>query len=176
MSLPNPGMSFTPFDPLTAAEANDIVENVEALADGTGLNDGAVAPDKLALGATDNTVATSQGTSSTTYTDLATTGPAVTVTVPASGKVLVTLGAEITQGGVGTGRATYAISGATTQAAADATMPSIRNGNAGSIHSGGTKLVTGLTPGSTTFTLKYRTGTSGTCTYANRYISVIPVA
>ena len=33
MPLPNPGMSFTPLDPLPAADLNDIVENVEALAD-----------------------------------------------------------------------------------------------------------------------------------------------
>lgn len=47
MALPNPGMVFTPFDPLPASDLNDIVENVEALADGTGLDDGAVIPDKL---------------------------------------------------------------------------------------------------------------------------------
>lgn len=35
MALPNPGMSFTPFDPLPAASLNDLVENIEALADGT---------------------------------------------------------------------------------------------------------------------------------------------
>src|SRR5687767_8010800 len=35
MPLPNPGMSFTPFDPLPASDLNDIVENIEALADGS---------------------------------------------------------------------------------------------------------------------------------------------
>ena len=35
MALPNPSMSFTPFDILTAAEMNDLVENIEALAAGT---------------------------------------------------------------------------------------------------------------------------------------------
>lgn len=33
MPLPNPGMSFTPLDPLPASDLNDIVENVEALQD-----------------------------------------------------------------------------------------------------------------------------------------------
>lgn len=33
MSLPNVGMSFTPFDPLPASDLNDLVENIEALAD-----------------------------------------------------------------------------------------------------------------------------------------------
>jgi hypothetical protein len=32
-TLPNPGMSFTPFDPLPAADLNNIVENIEAIAD-----------------------------------------------------------------------------------------------------------------------------------------------
>lgn len=41
-NLPNPGMSFTPFDILTAAEMNDLVENIESLADGTGIGDGSV--------------------------------------------------------------------------------------------------------------------------------------
>lgn len=31
-TLPNPGMSFTPFDPLPAADLNDMVENIEAIA------------------------------------------------------------------------------------------------------------------------------------------------
>lgn len=50
MSLPNPSMDFTPFDPLTAAEMDDIVENVEALATGTGLDGDAVADSKLVYG------------------------------------------------------------------------------------------------------------------------------
>lgn len=33
MPLPNPGMSFTPFDPLPASDLNDIVENIEGLQD-----------------------------------------------------------------------------------------------------------------------------------------------
>lgn len=33
MPLPNPSMNFTPFDPLSAAELNDFVENIEALQD-----------------------------------------------------------------------------------------------------------------------------------------------
>ena len=33
MPLPNPGMTFTPFDPLPASDLNDIVENIAALQD-----------------------------------------------------------------------------------------------------------------------------------------------
>lgn len=36
-ALPNPGMSFTPFDPLPASDLNDIVENIESLHDGSGV-------------------------------------------------------------------------------------------------------------------------------------------
>lgn len=35
MPLPNPGMTFTPFDVLPASDLNDIVENIEALQDGS---------------------------------------------------------------------------------------------------------------------------------------------
>ena len=60
MSLPNPGMSFTPLDPLPASDLNDIVENVEALQDWSAydadslpcslLEDSAVTPEKLLTG------------------------------------------------------------------------------------------------------------------------------
>lgn len=42
MSLPNQDLEFIPYDPLSAGQLNDIVENVESLADGTGFNDDAV--------------------------------------------------------------------------------------------------------------------------------------
>lgn len=42
MALPNPGMDFVPFDVLTAEELDDIVENIESLADGTGFDTGAI--------------------------------------------------------------------------------------------------------------------------------------
>lgn len=50
MSLPNPGMTFDPFDPLPASQLNDVVENIEALANGTGLDDDAVTASKIVFG------------------------------------------------------------------------------------------------------------------------------
>lgn len=50
MPLPNTGMSFTPFDPLAASELNDLVENIEALAAGTGLNNASVPSTALVEG------------------------------------------------------------------------------------------------------------------------------
>lgn len=42
MPLPNPGMNFDPLTPLPAESLNNMVENIEALADGTGLNNGVI--------------------------------------------------------------------------------------------------------------------------------------
>lgn len=41
-NLPNPTMSFSPFAILTAEEMNDLVENIESLATGTGQGDGSI--------------------------------------------------------------------------------------------------------------------------------------
>lgn len=41
-NLPNPGMVFSPFDILTAEEMNDLVANIESLATGSGIGDGAL--------------------------------------------------------------------------------------------------------------------------------------
>lgn len=41
-NLPNPAMAFTPFDILTAEEMNNLVENIESLATGTGIGDNSV--------------------------------------------------------------------------------------------------------------------------------------
>lgn len=47
-NLPNPGMSFSPFAILTAEEQNNLVENIESLATGTGIGDGAIGTSDLA--------------------------------------------------------------------------------------------------------------------------------
>lgn len=51
MSLPNPAMSFSPFAILTSEEMNQIVENIEALSDGSGLADGSITNAKLSASA-----------------------------------------------------------------------------------------------------------------------------
>lgn len=50
-NLPYPGKVYSPFDVLTAEELNEDVANIESLADGSGLGDGAVGADNLALSA-----------------------------------------------------------------------------------------------------------------------------
>jgi hypothetical protein len=117
------------------------------------------------------TVATSQTSSSTAYTDLATVGPAVTVTT--TDTALVSISSLIATGTGGNGAfMAFAISGATTVAANDA--QAISNPTTSGWTFGSTFLITGLTPGSNTFTAKYRVagGTAGT--WVSRSIVVTP--
>src|SRR3990167_2601429 len=84
------------------------------------ITNAAVTADKLGTGAATNSVATSQTTTSSSYTDLATAGPAVTVTVGANGLLLVVISC-ISSNSVGGNRnkMSYALSGANTLAASD---------------------------------------------------------
>jgi hypothetical protein len=121
-----------------------------------------------------NTVATSQTRTSTTYGDLTTSGPAVTATITAAGKALVTVTMFTSTAVSGTVCfMTYAVSGATTVAASD--TKSVSSASTGGTHITATYLVTGLTAGSNVFTAKYRSEVSGdTCTFADRNIIVTP--
>jgi hypothetical protein len=117
------------------------------------------------------TVATSQTTSSTNYTDLATAGPAVTITTGTKALVIVT-----SFSAPGTGALSYvsfAVSGATTIAASDSVAQIVRDDSAtgDSRNSAVTRLST-LTAGSNTFTTKYKTNNL-TATFSDREIIVI---
>ena len=112
------------------------------------------------------TVNTAQGTSSSSYTDLATAGPAVTVTTGTKALVIIT--AELESGSGTTANVSYDVSGATTISATDleasySTVGTIRY----AFHS-----VPTLTAGSNTFTVKYRSE-SGTKNFARRTIFVM---
>jgi len=87
MSLPNPGMVFTAFDPLPAASLNDIVANVEALAAGTGLDINSISASKLSDSAITLGYAQITTTISTTSTSfVAAPGLSKTVTIPDGGR------------------------------------------------------------------------------------------
>lgn len=179
MALPNLAMSFSPFAILTAEEMNDLVENIEALSDGSGLADGAVTPNKLDTGADAAYTANAGTTTSTSYTSTLTSGgtnPAVTVTVGANGLALVSVKAGLANSGAdGTAWVSFAVSGASTVAASDANAVNSRLTTATATQNlGFTLLLTGLTPGSTTFTMQYRTG-SNTGTFSNRHLAVVPL-
>lgn len=178
-NLPNPGMVFNPFDILTAEEMNELVENIEDLATGSGIGDGAldtntykdasVTPNKLGLGQDAAHVATGQSTSSTSFADLATTTDQVTVNIGSKGVALVSIAS--TMFGAPNLCVGFAISGATTVAASEDMSVLINNVTS---RQGATYLVTGLTPGSNTFKMKYKVS-SGTGTFVDRRISVVPL-
>jgi hypothetical protein len=151
----------------------------QALKDGTGLEDGAVTADKLGLGPQIAEVETDQSTSSGSYTDLSTVGPAVTVTVPASGIVLVSWACDIqASNNASGGRVSVQLSGANTVSAVDdyaMTMLNASGANSGRQEASRTHLFTGLTPGSTTFTLKYQRVGTGSANFRRRWITAVPL-
>jgi collagen triple helix repeat protein len=118
-------------------------------------------------------IPTAESTTSITYANLATVGPAVTVDVPASGRVLISVTAGIqTTTGSALGYMSFAMSGTNTSTGSDATALNLLGNNFQKASA--TFVLTGLTPGSTTFTAVYRT-TAGTATFQNRSIWLIPL-
>jgi hypothetical protein len=134
---------------------------------GTGLN--LLAARQVAEAA----VATSQGTSSTTFTNLATVGPAVTVTT--GDRALVILSSVMAHSvGAGICNMGFAVSGATTTTPGSTLvyMAALPNEQ---MTASVAELTLNLTPGSNTFTAKYASsGAAGTATFVNRAITVWP--
>ena len=120
-------------------------------------------------------VSTAESTQSSAYTDLATPGPSTTVTVGASGKVIVTLTSRLwntTNNGVC--HMSFAID---LGAASDLTsLEYASSAIAAALRGGVTYFISGLTPGSHTFTAKYRRQTAATgCSFSDRHITVTPI-
>lgn len=135
----------------TAEEAQDDVD--DALAGG-----GAV-------------VATQEDTASTTYVDLATVGPSVSVTLTEARQVIVLVKAQVLQ--VSTTDDVYmsfAASGATTVAASDASA--VRHNGSGTAEAYASFGVVNCPIGTTTFTAKYRAD-GGSGRFANRSIAAL---
>jgi hypothetical protein len=120
------------------------------------------------------TVGDQEGTSSVTYTDLGTVGPRVTVTVRATGRLLVSVSFGVQSLAAGTfgGSATVALTGANTLSAD--TVANTHHFHARHWHalSGGitqtqqdspaaSTVLEGLSPGETTVTMKYRSINGG---------------
>jgi len=137
-------------------------------------------------------VPASDSSTSATLTDLATFGPQVTINIGPSGKALVILSAELVfeapaLSGISTGGAymAYELTGANTSPAAElrgmhcnVRYNSSQSGGfdtAIGITTGCSRVMmrTGLTPGMTTFTTKYRRDGTGTCTFTNRNLTVM---
>ena len=115
MSLPNPSMAFTAFDILTAVEQNNLVENIEALAAGTGLNAGVITNAKL------STTAGELGGAWTAWTPTLTNLAGGTITYAKYTQVGKTI----------TFRFKYALGGAGVSGAVSLTPPVARNTTAG---------------------------------------------
>ena len=117
-------------------------------------------------------VATSQSTASVSFTDLATSGPAVTVTVGSTGKLLVGLTVTSYNSGANLTYTSFALSGANTLAASDKYSTIVAGASA--FGHAGTWLLTSQTAGSTTVTLKYKAN-AGTGTWQERHVWAIPL-
>lgn len=155
----------------SAAKWNILGSNDASFNDGTGIADGVITPDHLALAPGYSFVATSENTTSTSYTGL-TTPNAVTVTIGANGLALVSYAAA-TSNTSGSGFMAFAVSGATTVAAND-DGNATRNGTTTANSIARTMLVSSLNAGSNTFTLQFKVS-AGTGTWEDRSLTVVPL-
>lgn len=122
-------------------------------------------------------VGTNESTASLSYVDLATVGPTVTVTVPASGSVLIVVSAGLYNSATTANNSiAYSATGANTIGNSEI-LRFTWGGSAGSLATMTTAiaLLTGLTPGSTTFKLQYDVS-AGTGNFFNRVLTVIGLA
>lgn len=166
----------------TTAKWNKLWSNDASFNDGTGIADnailnrhlssGIVTASELDLDPASEVITTDQTTTSTSYTDLATVGPAATITIGANGLALVMFGAGLYTTAAQK-QMSVAVSGATTTAAND--NWAIRKDDATfTVTQSRSYLFTGLAAGSTTFTAKYKTA-SGTGNFFQRWLIAIPL-
>jgi hypothetical protein len=116
-----------------------------------------------------------ESTATTTFVDLATVGPSVTVVTGT--KALITVGAGASNSNLGlASRVAVSITGATTIAANDADSYLQESGNVDDQFQGTwTYITTALNAGTNIFTNKYRTSAGGgTSTFSRRLVTVTP--
>lgn len=122
-------------------------------------------------------VTTSEGTTSSSYTDLATEGPSVTLGAVYGQQALVFTTCELNQSGADLqASAAVEVSGASSYPASDTRCAITRDGLPASngVQMMGCYLYDPLSrEGTITFTMKYRNGGSGTATFSKRRILVI---
>ncbi len=105
------------------------------------------------------------------YGDLGTVGPTVTLVVGASGVAHVDIDCIVGTGSGFNGFVGFVMSGANTLAASDGNAGTVSGSNSQGVAARRIKL-SGLTPGSTTFQLKYRTN-GVSFSFQKRSISVV---
>lgn len=183
---------------LLAGTANDTVSRLAVGADGEVLTADSGSPTGLTwatpatVAAASASVVTSESTTTDSFVDLTTPGPAVTVAVGPQGVAVVSVTA-ITGSSYQEdtdvwfeGQAGFAVTGANTIAASSPKSlgVDVRALTAGgdawvtsSVRGSATFVLTGLAPGSTTFTMKYRCsdigGGGGSASFSNRQIGVV---
>lgn len=111
-----------------------------------------------------------EDTTSTSYTNLATNGPVVTVTTGV--KALIFLNSAVANAASNNTYASYEVTGATTSAAIDGRAIVMDGASGKDDRIGVTNMFDGLTPGSNTFRMRYRVSAS-TGTYTKRSIVVM---
>lgn len=171
--------TFTSGNVLTAAQMNilggNLAETSPSLATATGFYPVANGANSLAMREAESDVTdAAQTTTSTSYTDLATVGPSVSVTTGASAAIHLysylynsTAGARALT--------TFVVSGATTSATNDNRALYIESTTAPvAITVGASFLLGGMTPGTSTVKMQYKVGGGGTGTFDHRRIWVHP--
>lgn len=117
-------------------------------------------------------VATIESTSSTSYTDLATSGPAVSMSL-AAGQSCLVLVEYVTSGSAATtGYMSFAVSGAGSQAASDPNAAQANPSTVGLISIGRSSVFAAGAAGTYTFTAKYRANTAVSVAFQARRIIV----
>jgi hypothetical protein len=132
-----------------------------------------------------NSVATNEGTSSTTYADLTTPGPLLTAMIGASGNALLTVNATIgipgsvvnnTQSG---GFVGVSIDGGAPAAPLDQVLYFANTSTGTALgqkaNQSAQVVVTGLSVGQHTFEMKYEMDGPGTVNFGNRFLQVRPL-
>jgi len=161
----------------TAAQFNQYVRdnlNETAPAKATAANQWIVSTGASSVAArtiSASSIAAMETTTSTSYVDLTTPGPSISAATGTS--ALVVVASSIANSGSGFSLVSVAVGGASAVAAADAASVGLPAGAVGARVSGAF-LLTGLTAGTNTFTLKYRVSTS-TGSFLDRRIGVFPL-
>jgi hypothetical protein len=123
-----------------------------------------------------NQVGATQTTASTSFTDLATVGPTVSLLTGANALVILTAAMDSSVAG-GNAVMGFAISGATTQAASNSLSLACTSAAGSQFYNSSAVFAVGLTPGTNVFTAKYQSLGSGSpvASFSNRWIIVIPL-
>jgi hypothetical protein len=120
-------------------------------------------------------VATSQSTTTSSYSDLATVGPSVTCTTGTS--AIIYLNSTITPAVTDTGCGmSFAVTGDSNRSAQDKEAILIDGTIGGNAVRVGTNIfITDLTPGVNVFTAKYKSSGSNSTTFNDRFLGVLPL-